>query len=134
MTISVNSFNDKLQEASRKIGQLTDNYSSAIDVMEGFNASLDALREYREQIMRVNNTLSELNAIYEAELQDVQKHLNTINRFYNSIGGVMENMASEEVVQGSQRLAKEIVSLADNMQNLNKVYGDMLNSIARFSL
>ena len=133
-TLEVEEFNKKLKEASSKIDSLTQGYSAAVEVMDEFGSSLEALRQYKEKLEKVNRTLDEMAALYETELKDIQKHLNTLNRFYASIGGVMEAMSSEEVLNATKEIKTELIGFANNLKNLNKVYGEMLNAISRFSV
>ncbi len=133
-TLEVEGFNEKLKEASAKIESLTTSYASAIEVMDEFGGALGALKEYKEKILKVNQTLDEMVTVYDTELKDIQKHLNTLNKFYASIGSIMENIASEEFVQASNELKTEMVGLVSNVKNLNKVYGEMVNTFAKFSV
>ncbi len=133
-TLEVEGFNQKLKEASSKIETLTNSYASAIEVMDEFGGALGALKEYKEKILKVNQTLDEMVAVYDTELKDIQKHLNTLNKFYASIGSIMENIASEDFVQASNELKSEMVGLVSNVKNLNRVYGDMVNAFAKFSV
>ena len=133
-TLEVQEFNNKLKEASSKIDSLTQGYSAAIEVMDEFGSSLEALKEYREKIQKVNKTLDEMASLYDTELKDIQKHLNTLNKFYASIGGVMEALSSEDVMSATQEIKTELVGFANNLKKLNKVYGDMLTTLDRFSL
>ncbi len=141
VTVATNEFGQKLKVASEKIDQMTSSYSAAIDILDDFKNTLGVLdeqrqkvlqvnEEYQQRVMAINKSLEELNAIYESELKDAQKHLNTINHFYANLNALMENLASEDVLKDATKVREELSKLAVNMERLNAIYGSMLTAMS----
>ncbi len=78
-------------------------------------------------MQRVTKNLSSLNAVYEMELQDAQAHIKTINNFYESLGGAMNNMV--EASKDAEAYRTEVASLTKNLRDLNGIYGGMLSAM-----
>lgn len=127
ITVATNEFNEKLHIAAQKLDQLTTNYSGAVQVMNEFSNSLDALKQYQAEIMKVNESLEALNAIYEEELKDAQKHMNAINHFYSNLTGVIENLV--QTAEDVNVVKDEVSKLATNLRQLNQIYGGMLSAM-----
>jgi gliding motility-associated protein GldL len=132
-------FASKLKNASTKVEQLANNYTENSKFMTEFNNSLsktksfqeqiqNETKNYHQQIQNVTKNLSSLNAIYEIELADSQKHINAINKFYGSITKVMQNLT--DTSNDTDALRQEVGVLAKNMRALNTVYGNMLTAMA----
>lgn len=130
-TVATNEFSQKVREASAKMDQLSTGYSVTIDAMTAMGNSVNDVKQYQEQIQGVTKNLTSLNGVYELELQDAQKHLNSINKFYGSIAGVMQNLL--ETSSDTDQLRKEVTNLAHNMHSLNNIYGSMLTAMASAS-
>lgn len=127
-TVATQEFNDKLRLASTKIDEMNSGYGHTVEAMNSFSNSIDQVKGYQDQIVAVTKNLESLNSVYELELQDAQKHLNSINKFYGSISGVMENLIATS--QDTDNLRQEVGQLAANMRSLNNVYGNMLSAMA----
>jgi gliding motility-associated protein GldL len=127
ITVTTNEFNEKLRTAAQKLDQLTTNYSGAVQVMSEFSNSLDALKQYQKEIIKVNQSLEALNAIYEEELKDAQKHMNAINHFYSNLTGVIENLV--QTAKDANVVKEEVTKLAANLRQLNTIYGGMLSAM-----
>lgn len=127
-TVATNEYNDKIREAAGKIDQLTKGYASSVDSINQFGSSLNDVKAYQQQVQAVTQNLQSLNAVYTLELEDAQKHLNSINKFYGGISSVMQNLV--DTSKETETLRNEVVSLSKNMQNLNAIYGGMLNAMA----
>jgi len=132
-------FATKLKTVSTKVDQLSTNYSENAKFMTEFNTSLSKTKSFQEQIQNetknyhtqiqsVTKNLSSLNAIYEIELADSQKHINAINKFYGSISKVMQNLT--DTSKDTDVLRQEVTVLSKNMRSLNTVYGNMLTAMA----
>lgn len=119
-----NEFSTKMKNASVKIDQLSSGYSSTIDAMKQFSNSINEVKGYQEQVVKITNNLASLNAVYEVELKDTQNHLKAVNKFYANVQGVMNNMV--DTSKDAETLKGEVVRLAKNMSSLNSVYGNML--------
>ena len=68
-----------------------------------------------------------LNAVYELELQDTNKHLKAMNAFYGNLSSAMEDMS--EASKDTQNFKQELNKLTNNLTSLNSVYGSMLSAM-----
>lgn len=132
-------FANKLQSASTNIDKLAVGYSTSAETMTKFNAALSQVQAnqeliqkettlYQQQVSAAAKNLTNLNAVYEIELQDAQKHISSITKFYGSIAQVMDNLLKSS--QDTDNLRQEVSVLAKNMRTLNTVYGNMLTAMA----
>ncbi len=90
------------------------------------DATTDA-KEYRTQFQKVTQSMGALNAVYELELQDTNKHLKAMNAFYGNLSAAMQNMA--DASRDTQQFKNELSKLTGNLTSLNNVYGSMLTAM-----
>ena len=128
VTVAANDFGSKLKSASIKLDEMNKSYGTAVEASSSFANSLTQVKEYQEQIQLATKNLNSLNAVYELELQDAQKHIASISKFFGSISNVMQNML--ETSKDTDQLRQEVASLAKNMHTLNNIYGGMLGAMA----
>lgn len=115
------------KSASKELAAVGKAYSTTAQAMQGMaNAATDA-QEYHGQVQAITKNLGALNSVYELELQDADKHLKAMNKFYANLSSAMENMA--DASKDTDKFKKELSSLSGNLQNLNSVYGGMLSAM-----
>lgn len=84
-------------------------------------------QEYQEQIQLITKNLSQLNSIYQIELQDANNHLKNLNRF---VGNLAEAMSSlESTKNDAQTLKDNMNALSKSLNSLNNIYGGMLTAM-----
>lgn len=122
--------NDYAQNVKKAAGALVDmnkSYATTVSAMaEMSNAAQDA-KSYHAQVQTVTKNLGALNAVYEMELQDTNKHLKAMQAFYSSLSSAMENMA--QASKDTEQFKGELSKLTNNLTTLNKVYGSMLTAM-----
>ncbi len=124
---STSDYTSKTKEAANALGEMKVAYGNAADAMRQLGEVGSDSVKYHEQVQAVTKNLSQLNAIYELELQDTNNHLKTMNKFYSGLASAMDNL--NESIEDSQRYKTQIASLADNLSQLNNVYGNMLSAM-----
>ena len=116
-----------VRAASTSITDLNKSYATTISAMaEMANATKDA-KAYHEQVQNVTKNLGALNAVYELEYQDANKHLKTMNSFYGNLSTAMQNMT--DASKDTEQFKGELSRLTTNLTSLNKVYGSMLTAM-----
>ncbi len=130
-SIATNEYTEKTNEASRALSEMKEAYSGATDAISGLSAASEGTREYHEQLQKVANNLSQLNSIYEVELQDTNNHMKTLNSFYGDLSHNMESIGSalNASMEDTKRFQSEMSSFANNLASLNAVYGNMLSAM-----
>ena len=71
--------------------------------------------------------LSQLNAIYELELQDSNNHLKAMNKFFGNLNAAAS--ALSETATDAVKYKDNLVQLNKNLTSLNSVYGNMLSAM-----
>lgn len=126
-TVATNEYAQNVKAASGALTEMNKSYGVAVSAMsEMANASMDA-KEYRAKFQDITKTMGALNAVYELELQDTNKHLKAMNAFYGNLSTAMANMA--DASKDAQQFKGEMSKLTTNLASLNNVYGGMLSAM-----
>jgi gliding motility-associated protein GldL len=120
-------FNGKVKEAAAKIGEMNSSLGTAVGAMVSLGDATRDAQEYRNQFHKISQNMSALNAIYEIELQDTNRHLKSMNAFYGNFSNVLNDMS--DVSKDSQQFKAELNKLTTNLASLNNVYGSMLSAM-----
>ncbi|CAN1577032.1 GldL_gliding, gliding motility-associated protein GldL [Spirosomataceae bacterium] len=126
-TVATNEFSSKVKDASSKIGDLSSSLGQTINSITSMgDASRDA-QEYKTQFQKIAQNLGALNAVYEIELQDTNRHLKSMNSFYGNLSTAMSDM--QDASKDTQQFKSELNKLTNNLASLNNVYGSMLSAM-----
>ncbi len=129
---------NSVKTAAANIGKMNQSYSESVNSMvemaqvsksataEMANASNDA-KEYHNQVQSVTKNLGALNAVYEMELQDANKHIKAMNKFYSNVTASLDSMA--KATEDAEVFKGEINKLTSNLSKLNNIYGGMINAM-----
>ncbi|MFN0275140.1 MAG: gliding motility protein GldL [Chitinophagales bacterium] len=126
--LNTNEYASNIKTASVAVTEMREAYHNAANAMAQITASSIDTTKYHEQVQMVTKNLSQLNAIYELELQDTNNHLKAMNRFYGSLNSAMDNL--NESLTDTQKYREEIGQLSSNLSALNRVYGNMLSAMS----
>jgi len=117
----------KTREAATALTTMKDAYNNATTTIGHFNNAADSTKQFHEQVQVLTKNLGSLNAIYELELQDTNNHLKAMNNFYSNLVTASETMQGS--VDDAKKAQQQIATLAGNLSNLNRVYGNMLSAM-----
>jgi gliding motility-associated protein GldL len=126
--IHTNEYASNIKSATAAVTEMREAYHNAANAMAQITASSVDTTKYHEQVQMVTKNLSQLNAIYELELQDTNNHLKAMNRFYGSLNMAMDNL--NESITDTKKYREEIGQLSNNLSALNRVYGNMLSAMS----
>ena len=127
VTVATSEYAKNVNAASKSLVDLNHSYAATIQATgELANATKDA-KAYHEQVQTVTKNLGALNAVYELEYQDANKHLKTMNAFYSNLSSAMQNM--NDASKDAEQFKGEMSKLTTNLTSLNKVYGSMLSAM-----
>ena len=104
---------ESLNEGLRSFGESTKKLNETI-------AAASGISEYNSQIQEGVKNMNALNSLYELQLQASNQQMEATNLF-------LQNLQSS--VDDSKKFQEQVSSLADNLEQLNKVYGNMLNAM-----
>ena len=104
---------ESLNEGLRSFGDSARQLNETITAASGIS-------EYNSQIQEGVKNMNALNSLYELQLQTSNQQMEATNLF-------LQNLQSS--VDDSKRFQEQVSSLADNLEQLNKVYGNMLTAM-----
>ena len=104
---------ESLNEGLRSFGESTKKLNETI-------AAASGISEYNSQIQEGVKNMNALNSLYELQLQASNQQMEATNLF-------LQNLQSS--VDDSKKFQEQVSSLADNLEQLNKVYSNMLNAM-----
>jgi len=90
------------------------------DTASSLNSAVDAAgatAAYSEQLNSAAKNMEALNALYAVQLQNTTSQVEVQNNLMEKLGSSMAN---------SENLSEEVTKLANNLGQLNGVYGNML--------
>lgn len=126
-TVATDSYVKNVESATKSVGNLGGAYERAANAMNNLSTSSDDVKVYSDQVSNAGKNLAALNAIYELQLQDSNKHLKETSKFYDGINELMGNLNSS--LEDTRRYKDEVSKLAKNLSSLNTVYGNMLSAM-----
>jgi gliding motility-associated protein GldL len=126
-TVATNDYARNVKSASSSISEMNKSYGTAITAMNSMADATTDTKDYRDQFQKVTKNMGALNAVYELELQDTNKHLKAMNAFYGNLTSAMENMS--DASRDAQQFKNEMAKLTGNLASLNTVYGSMLTAM-----
>jgi hypothetical protein len=104
---------ESLNEGLRSFGESAKQLNETVTAASGIS-------EYNSQIEEGVKNMNALNSLYELQLQTSNQQMEATNIF-------LQNLQSS--VEDSKRFQEQVSSLADNLEQLNKVYGKMLTAM-----
>lgn len=126
-TVATSDYAKNIKSASTKINEMNGAYGVAVTAMNSMADATKDAQEYRNQFQRVTQNMGALNAVYELELQDTNKHLKAMNAFYANLSNAMQNMS--DASKDTQQFKVELNKLSNNLTSLNNIYGSMLTAM-----
>ena len=104
---------ESLNEGLRSFGESAKQLNETI-------AAASGISEYNSQIQEGVKNMNALNSLYELQLQASNQQMESTNLF-------LQNLQSS--VEDSKKFQEQVSNLAENLEQLNKVYANMLNAM-----
>ncbi|MCS6819854.1 MAG: gliding motility protein GldL [Chitinophagales bacterium] len=123
-TVAAKSFAESAKTASGTISSFAQAAASATGSVGKIAEGAEYTKIYHEQVQNMVKNLSQLNAIYELELQDSNNHLKAMNKFFGNLNAAAEALSG--TATDALKYKEELVKLNKNLASLNAVYGNML--------
>jgi len=118
----------KMQKnAAGQINNFAQAAASATSAVNTIGAGAEHTKIYHEQVQSMVKNLSQLNAIYELELQDSNNHLKAMNKFFGNLNSAAQ--ALSETATDATKYKDNLIQLNKNLSSLNAVYGNMLSAM-----
>ena len=126
-TVAANDFSKNTKNAAGQINNFAQAAASATSAVNTIGAGAEHTKIYHEQVQSMVKNLSQLNAIYELELQDSNNHLKAMNKFFGNLNSAAQ--ALSETATDATKYKDNLVQLNKNLSSLNAVYGNMLSAM-----
>ncbi len=104
---------ESLNEGLRAFGESAKQLNETVTAAAGIS-------EYNQQIEEGVKNMNALNSLYELQLQTSNQQMEATSLF-------LQNLQSS--VEDSKRFQQQVNNLAENLEQLNKVYANMLNAM-----
>jgi len=108
-----NALIESLNEGLRSFGEASTKLNETISAASGIS-------EYNEQIQEGVKNMNALNSLYELQLQTSNQQMEATTIF-------LQNLQSS--VEDSKKFQEQVSQLAVNLEQMNKVYGNMLTAM-----
>ena len=114
-------------QISEKANSLGDAYSKAANSIEEFTNLSGGDSNFGEQIDKVSSNLTQLNNLYEMQLEGVSSLSKASEDMSTGITSIVNNLQSS--VEDTQKYKETMSDLTSNLAALNSVYGNMLSAM-----
>lgn len=115
-----------VKKASSTVGSLADSYVRASESLGSLVIDGGSVN-YAEEVAKMGQNLSQLNAQYELQLQGSRQFIESSNSLYGGMNELMSTL--NQSTEDARRYKDEVAKLARNISNLNTVYGNMLSAM-----
>lgn len=114
--------------AKSKVESLSDNYSKANQTLDNLIAASDGDGvSYSEELGKMSKNLSELNGVYEMQLNSSGQNIKLNSEVNENISALLQNLSDS--VEDTKRYKEQVAELGNNLEQLNTVYGNMLSAM-----
>jgi gliding motility-associated protein GldL len=124
---ATDSYVASLEAASNKVSSLSDAYERASVSIAGLTSNTLEGESFGEQMQKVSKNLGALNNVYELQLQGSSAHLEATQGFQKQVVEMMGNLSAS--AEDTRLYRENMAILAQNLTDLNNVYGNMLKAM-----
>jgi gliding motility-associated protein GldL len=114
-------------QISEKANSLGEAYSKAASSIEEFTNMSGGDSNFGEQLEKVSSNLTQLNNLYEMQLEGVSSLSKASEDMSTGITSIVNNLQSS--VEDTQKYKETMSDLTSNLAALNSVYGNMLSAM-----
>ena len=124
---ATDSYVASLEAASNKVTSLSSDYEKASAALVGITAAQSDGESMGIAMQGVSKNLTALNNVYELQLQGSSAHLEATQGFQKQVEEMMANLSAS--AQDTKLYRDNMAMLAQNLTDLNNVYGNMLKAM-----
>ena len=124
---ATDSYVASLEAASNKVTALSSDYEKASAALIGITAAQSDGESMGIAMQGVSKNLTALNNVYELQLQGSSAHLEATQGFQKQVEEMMANLSAS--AQDTKLYRDNMAMLAQNLTDLNNVYGNMLKAM-----
>lgn len=116
---------ERVKEVSHTMGELNTSSTKASELLAELSTSNASA--YAQQLDKMAENVTQLNKLYEEELQVGGEQVKASGKLQDSISKLVVNLS--ESLEDTERYRSEMASLVKNIESLNTVYGNMLTAM-----
>jgi len=120
-----------VKQASESAKSLAENYqkyalalSKSVEALDFTTVNGD---EYNQQIRKIAENLAALNVVYESQLRNTQKSVESSGKMQTTVSELLESL--EKSASQTSIFVEQMQMLTQRMESLNKIYGNMLSAM-----
>lgn len=129
--VATTNFTTNMKSATESAQSLALSYAKSAEVMDKsvdtFSQSNSEGSNYYEQLRKISENLSSLNAMYELQLQGSTHVMESSDKMQSVMATFLENL--ERSTESTAEFTDQMSTLTNRMSSLNKVYGNMLTAM-----
>jgi len=125
--IATDEFTKKINLVTENVTRINDSYARSAEALSTLTDASASTREYFNQMKSGAVHLASLNNIYEMEMNNANKHSETLSKYQGNLTRTIQNLVDAEAA--TTELKEGFVKLNKNLASLNSVYGNMLNAM-----
>lgn len=119
-SLATSDYASKVKIASEEVVKVTNSYGKAADAMTTLSDASGSSKEYFEQIKTASGNLAHLNLVYEKELGESNKHVDSLSQFNESFTHAMDSLSN--ATNNTKTYFEQIQNAAQNLSALNTMY------------
>lgn len=136
---NIASASESVSNFSKNQNNLNASLHNLSGIYEGIGTEMrkaeEKSKDYTGEIEKINKNLSSLNAIYEIHLKNVEEQSTKIGISNKELEIILSNLKkinsySTESAEESEKYKNETIKLTQQITELNRVYGNMLNALS----
>ncbi len=120
-----------VKQASESAKSLAENYQKSALALAKSVEALDFTTvngdEYNQQIRKIAENLAALNVVYESQLRNTQKSVESSGKMQTTVSELLEYL--EKSASQTSIFVEQMQMLTQRMESLNKIYGNMLSAM-----
>jgi gliding motility-associated protein GldL len=124
---ATDSYVSSLEAASNSVTALSSDYEKASAALVGITAAQSDGESMGIAMQGVSKNLTALNNVYELQLQGSSAHLEATQGFQKQVLEMMSNLSAS--AEDTRLYRENMAVLAQNLTDLNNVYGNMLKAM-----
>ena len=126
-SVATNEYVSSVRSAATNVSELSNNYSKASESLASISMSEEDGAKYATGLKDVSSKLTELSSVYDEQLQGSREQMESTKQFYAGISELMANLQAS--VEDTKQYKNEISELSNNLGQLNRIYGNMLQAM-----
>lgn len=125
------SLSQSIRSASQSASQLAENYrkssDSILENIQQLHQSTDKNTQFNDQLKKLSQNLSSLNALYEMQLKTSEQQSNASAKLQITMTKFLDDI--DRSAQQTNQYQNQMDSLTKKMSSLNNIYGNMLTAM-----